>query len=124
MFTKVVNRKEAELIQSTVNYDQMIQAEKLITENIKTPPKIEAIARKVHMSVSSLLRQFKLIYGKSIYEYYVEKKMELAKKMILESSITIKEMAEMLGYNQASPFIEAFSKYHGYSPGSLKLKFF
>lgn len=124
MFTKLVNRKEAELIQSTVNYEQMMQAEKLITENIKTPPKIEGMARKVNMSVSSLLRQFKLIYGKSIYEYYVEKKMELAKKMILESRLTVKEMAEILGYNQASPFIEGFTKYHGYSPGSLKLKTF
>jgi AraC-like DNA-binding protein len=47
--------------------------------------------------------------------------MELAKKMILENSLTVKEMAEMLGYNQASPFIESFIKYHGYSPGSLKL---
>lgn len=120
MFTKVVNRKEAELIQSTVNYEQMMQVEMMIMENVKTPPKIEAIARKVNMSVSSLFRQFKLIYRKSIYEYYVEKKMELAKKMILERNFTVKEMAEILGYNQASPFIECFTKYHGYSPGSLK----
>jgi AraC-like DNA-binding protein len=90
-------------------------------ENIKTPPKIEEIAAKVNMSISSLMRQFKLLYGKSVYEYYVEKKMELAKKMILESSITVKEIAEMLGYNQSSPFIEGFTKYFGYSPGSLKL---
>jgi AraC-like DNA-binding protein len=47
--------------------------------------------------------------------------MELAKRMILENSFTVKEMAEMLGYNQASPFIESFTKYHGYSPGSLKV---
>jgi AraC-like DNA-binding protein len=120
-FSKVANRKEAGLIQSTVNYEQMVQAEMMMMENIKTPPKIEAIARKVNMSVSSLLRQFKLIFGKSINKYYVEKKMELAKKMILENSLTVKEMAEMLGYNQASPFIECFTKYHGYSPGSLKL---
>ncbi len=120
-FSKVANRKNSSVIQSAINYEQMMQAEMLIMESIKTPPKIEAIARKVNMSVSSLLRQFKLIYGKSIYEYYVEKKMELAKKTILESRVTVKEMAEMLGYNQASPFIEGFTKYHGYSPGSLKL---
>jgi len=120
-FTKVANKKEAEVIQSTVNYDQVMQAETLIMENIKTPPKIEEIATKVNMSISSLMRQFKLLYGKSVYEYYVEKKMELAKKMILESSITVKEIAEMLGYNQSSPFIEGFTKYFGYSPGSLKL---
>ena len=92
----------------------------MITKNIESPPKIDTVAKKVNMSVSSLLRQFKLIFGKSIYQYYVEKKMELGKKMILENNFTVKETAEMLGYNQASPFIECFTKYHGYSPGSLK----
>ena len=119
-FNKVENRKKAGLIQSKVSYEQMVQAEMILMENIKNPPKVEAIARKVNMSVSSLLRQFKLIFGKSIYQYYVEKKMELAKKMILENGFTVKEIAEILGYNQASPFIECFTKYHGYSPGSLK----
>ncbi|MEO6218933.1 MAG: AraC family transcriptional regulator [Ginsengibacter sp.] len=119
-FSKVENRKEAKLLQSAISYEQMVQAEMIIMENIKSPPKIETIARKVNMSVSSLLRQFKLIFGKSTYQYYVEKKMEIAKKMILENGFTVKEMAEMLGYNQASPFIECFTKYHGYSPGSLK----
>jgi AraC-like DNA-binding protein len=70
--------------------------------------------------VSSLLRQFKIMYGKSIHDYYIEKKMELAKKLVLEENKTVKEIALMLGYNQASPFIEAFSKLYGYSPGSLK----
>lgn len=120
-FSKVTNRNDASLVESTVNYEQMMQAENMITKNIKTPPKLETIARMVNMSVSSLLRQFKLIYGKSIYEYYVEKKMELAKKIILEDNMTIKETAKMFGYNQPSPFIECFTKYHGYSPGSLKL---
>ncbi len=121
-FSKVVNRKEANLVEKTVNYEQVVEAEKLIMQNLQAAPKIEAIARKVNMSISSLLRQFKLFYGKSIYEYYVEKKMEFAKKIILKGNITVKKMAEMLGYNQASPFIECFTKYHGYSPGTLKFK--
>lgn len=119
-FSKIENRSEAGLIQSTVSYEQMVQAEMILMDNIKNPPKIETIARKVNMSVSSLLRQFKLIFGKSIYQYYTEKKMEIAKNMILENGFTVKETAEVLGYNQASPFIECFTKYHGYSPGSLK----
>lgn len=119
-FSKVVNRNEANLVEKAVNYEQVVEAEKFILENLQVAPKIKAIARKVNMSPSSLLRQFKLFHGKSIYEYYVEKKMEFAKKIILEGNITVKEMAEMLGYNQASPFIECFTKYHGYSPGALK----
>lgn len=120
-FSKIANRKDAGVVPGIVHYDRITQVEMMIMENLKELPKLGVIAGTVNMSVSSLLRQFKLIYGKSIYEYYVEKKMELAKKMILESNHTVKEIAEMMGYNQASPFIESFTKYHGYSPGRLKL---
>ncbi len=65
-FSKVVDKKAAELVKSRVHYDQIIEAEMLIMENVKKAPKIEVIARKVNMSISSLLRQFKLIYGKSM----------------------------------------------------------
>ncbi len=120
-FSKMVNKKDMPLIKSRVHYDQVMQAEMMIMEDVKAPPKIEVIASKVNMSVSSLLRQFKLLFGKTIYEYYLERKMELAKKMILESKVSIKEIAKKLGYNQPSPFIETFTKQYGCSPGSLKL---
>lgn len=120
-FKKAVDSRHKKLIQTTLHYDQIVQAEKLLLENLKKPPKIEEIARKVNLSVSSLIRQFKLMYGKGVYEYYVQRKMELAKKMILENKVTVKEMAEMLGYKQSSPFIAAFAKQHGCNPGTLKL---
>jgi AraC-like DNA-binding protein len=119
-FDKVFNKKETERVSGVVNYDQIVQAETIIMENLKTLPKTDTIAKKVNMSVSSLLRQFKIMYGRSIYEYYLEKKMELAKKTLLEQEVTVKKIAEMFGYNQASPFIEAFAKLHGYNPGYLK----
>jgi AraC-like DNA-binding protein len=119
--SKVSNRKEAGLIHNTVSYEQVMHAERMIMENIKTHLTIETIANKVNMSVSSLLRQFKLVFGKSIYEYQVAKKMDLAKKILLENNLPVKEVAAMLGYNQPSAFIESFTKYHGYSPGKLKL---
>jgi len=120
-FSKVSNREEAGLIHNAVSYGQVMQAERMIMEHLTTHLTIETIANKVNMSVSSLLRQFKLIFGKSIYEYHVEKKMDLAKKILLENNISVKEVAAMLGYNQPSAFIECFTRYHGYSPGKLKL---
>jgi len=62
-----------------------------------------------------------MIHGKSIHEYYVSKKMELARKIILEHGLPVKKMAEIFGYNQPSAFIESFTKQYGYTPGYLKL---
>jgi AraC-like DNA-binding protein len=117
-FGKVYNIS-ANLKQSVVHYEQIVRAEAMIIENLHRTLKIEEIAKKVNMSASSLLRQYKLMFGKSIQEYYIEKKMELAKKMIMERGIKIKEVAQTLGYKQTSPFIEIFTKQYGYSPGSL-----
>ncbi len=119
-FSKTFYPNCSEVIKKTINYDQLMEVEMMI-QNVKKLPKLAAISKKVNMSVSSLLRQFRIVHGKSIYKYYIEKKMELAKKTIIENRIAIKDVAEMMGYKQASPFIESFTKYHGYSPGSLKV---
>src|SRR4030095_4594055 len=117
---KIIDRKQSKESLSTIHYEQIMQVEAIIRENTKELPKLETIAKKIGMSVSSLLRHFKFLYGKSIYEYYIESKMELAKEMILKDNRTVKEIARELGYNQASAFIESFTKRQGYSPGSLR----
>jgi AraC-like DNA-binding protein len=89
-------------------------------QQLQKPPKVAEIAKKINMSTSSLLRQFKALYGKSLHEYYTSKKMEIARRMVLEKQITIKKLAETLGYKQASHFIETFTRHYGYSPGCLK----
>jgi AraC-like DNA-binding protein len=106
--------------QATYHYEQMVQAEAILMQQLQKPPKVDEIAREVNMSTSSLLRQFKAMYGKSPHEYYIGKKMMLARKMILENKLTIKKLAESLGYKQASHFIETFTRHYGYSPGTLK----
>jgi len=120
-FTKIINRGSIAVVHSGVHYDQIIEAEAFIMKEIKKAPAIERIASKVNMSVPSLVRKFRLIHGKSIYEYYIAKKMGLARKMICEYGVPIREAAQILGYNQPSAFIETFNKQFGYTPGHLKL---
>jgi len=96
-FTKIIKRSETPVIQTSVQYDQLIAAEKLIMENIKSTPAIGNIARKVNMSVPTLARKFKLVHEQSIYEYYISKKLELARKMIIELGVPIKKIAEIIG---------------------------
>lgn len=96
----------------------------LIAHLQKTLPRLSSIAQKVALSESTLKRYFKLIYGKSVYEYYLNKKMEMARDLLLQKPLTVNETAEILGYEKVSNFIDIFKKHHGYSPGSLKKKQF
>jgi AraC-like DNA-binding protein len=46
--------------------------------------------------------------------------MELAKTLLLQQPCSVNEMAELMGYEKVSHFIEIFKKHHGCSPGSVK----
>lgn len=119
-FKKLIVNDELKGEKKIYHYEQIVQTEAMLMNNLKSAPKIDEIAKSINLSSSSLLREFKLMYGKNLQDYYLEKKMELAKKLILEKKITVKKVAELLGYRQTSAFIQAFTKQFHCSPGNLK----
>lgn len=106
-----------------VHFEKIMEAEAILKAHLqKTLPNLNAIAQQVALSESTLKRHFKNIFGKSVYEYYLDKKMQLAKNLLMEKPLTVNETAVMLGYEKVSNFIDIFKKHHGMSPGSIKKK--
>ena len=83
-------------------------------------PSQKELAKEFALSESTLKRHFKAVFGKTMYEYYLEKKMDLARKLLQEKKVTVSETAYMLGYEKVSAFISMFKKVHKVLPGSLK----
>jgi AraC family transcriptional regulator len=108
-------------VKKIYNYEQIMLSEAILMNNLKSPPKIEEIAKTMNLTPSSLVRGFKRMFGKTLYKYHLENKMEFAKKLILEKGITVKKVAEMMGYKQTSAFIQSFTKQFNCSPGNLKV---
>jgi AraC-like DNA-binding protein len=105
-------------------HKKIMEAEAILQAHLqKNLPRLDNIAQQVALSESTLKRYFKVIFGKSVYEYYLEKKMDHAKTLLLGKPITVNEAAELLGYEKVSNFIDIFKKHHGYSPGSMKKRF-
>ncbi|MHA4845300.1 helix-turn-helix domain-containing protein [Flavitalea antarctica] len=123
-FRKMFNRQPAEAYAiKDAHFEKIMEAENILLAHLqKNLPSLEKIARSIALSESTFKRHFKAIFGKSVYEYYLEKKMDLAKQLMLENSLSVNETAERLGYEKVSNFIEIFKKHHGYSPGVLKKK--
>lgn len=121
-FKKMFNRQPAEAYAiKDVHFEKIMEAENILLAHLqKNLPSLEKIAQSIALSESTFKRHFKAIFGKSIYEYYLEKKMDLAKQLMLENTLTVNDTAERLGYEKVSNFIEIFKKHHGYSPGVLK----
>lgn len=101
-------------------HSKMEEAEKILMLHLQDKlPNLAQIARQLAISESTLKRHFKVVYGKSIYGYYLARKMDLARQLMDQNSSSVNELAELLGYEKVSYFIEIFKKYHGISPGEI-----
>ncbi len=121
LINNLLSKADASANKMPSNLPVMIEVEKKLNSILHEKlPNLKAIAREFSLSESTLKRQFKQVYGKAIYEYYLYKKMELAKRMLLDENMTISQVAYSLGYEKASPFIRIFKRQFGVSPGSMR----
>lgn len=101
----------------------IIKAEKLITDNLMQGfPGISYLAKKVGLSETKLKSNFKAVYKVSAFQYYRQKQMEKAKEMLEQDNVSIKTVASLFGYENASKFSAAFKNHHGSLPSELKDK--
>ncbi|BAK97402.1 putative AraC family transcriptional regulator [Oscillibacter valericigenes Sjm18-20] len=81
---------------------------------------IKEIAYNLSMSESSLCQYFKKMTGVTPNQYYTKIKLEKAKEMLKNTSVT--ETAFNLGYLNISYFITLFKKMYGLTPKQYKMK--
>ncbi|HEX7905142.1 MAG TPA: AraC family transcriptional regulator [Chitinophagaceae bacterium] len=118
---------QGQLLRPILNrYESVIHqvAAELVNSLYDSLPNLKVISRKFALSESTLKRNFKIIYGKNISEYYMELKMAQAKVRVSACNETITETAYVLGYEKVSHFIALFKKHNGCLPGALQKSLF
>ena len=105
----------------TVDYLNIVKAERIITDNISSFfPGVQNIADEVNMSSTKLKTFFKAVYGTSMLQYLIEKKMVLAMEMLLNSDEQIKNIAMATGHENGSKFSSNFKKQYGKLPSQVR----
>ena len=77
---------------------------------------LEQISYKIGYSKSYLKSKFKTETGKSIIQYFLEMKVEKAKKLLSYGNITINEISESLKFNSVQYFCRVFKQRTGMTP--------
>ena len=108
-------------ISKTKKYDNImprivIDAMKYIDANLNTELTLEELSLSINYSPNYISTEFKKHTGLSLREYILDKRIECAKKLLMDGK-NVSDACLMSGFNDYSNFIRSFKKKTGISPG-------
>lgn len=119
LFCDEVTKRRTEQDISREDRRCLLKAREIIDNRFLQPLTISQIAEQCFLSETKLKRGFKRCFGCTVYEYIVEKRMETAFSLLQSKKHKVKDVAWMVGYSNASHFIDTFKKRFGITPGEL-----
>ena len=87
-----------------------------IDTHVYSMKNLEELSEMTGYSYGYLSALFKKTTSQTLAHYYYEKKLDVARLLILEERFTITEISEMLNYASVYSFSKAFSKRFGVAP--------
>ncbi|MBW3469565.1 helix-turn-helix transcriptional regulator [Arthrospiribacter ruber] len=100
--------------------EKMYKAKEVILNNLSTPCSLINIAQQVGTNEFTLKKGFKEVFGTTVFGFWNDVKMQEAKRLLLDHSMSVSEVSEQIGYKNPQHFSTAFKKYFGTSPSQLK----
>ena len=80
------------------------------------------ICERVNYSPSFLCKKFKEQTGETLFTCFNRLKIEEARRLLCETSLSVTEIAKMLGFSELKYFGSLFKRITGYSPSNYRAK--
>lgn len=109
--TEYFNQNQVALIKKVASY---------ITEDLTAHHTIEQISQKFEISTTALKKYFRGVYGTSVYSYLRTYRLQVAQKLLLETELSVTEIANKIGYENPNKFTSAFKEMYGHSPTEFR----
>jgi len=113
------NNNEDEKCPFILNDDQLRKirlAKDIILERFNEPPTLVELSEEINLGLRQLKQGFKETYGKPVFQYLLDYKMDKAAKLLSDGKYNVNEVSIELGYSNSSHFIHAFKKKFGITP--------
>lgn len=91
-----------------------------VKNNLSKKITLTDISWHLHCSTVTLTEHFKNEYGITIMDYVMKKRMDKARRLLLNSELSIREVAEECGFSDNEYFSRCFKEAHGKSPTAWK----
>lgn len=112
-----------DLLETQLSDTAVLRVKKVMGMLEQTPEMhitIIELARQVGTNESYLKKHFKQVTGKTIYAYLLEQRMVRAKQLMIKGVTDMQEVSRLTGYKRKHHFLEAFKRYFGFVPLSIK----
>ncbi len=106
-----LSKKQVDLIESVKND---------LTNDLESKITIDELADKYGISKTTLKNLFKEVYGKPIYKWRKEYRLDYACRLIEDGHLNISEISKKVGYSSPSKFSQAFKEYVGCTPSEYR----
>ena len=97
----------------------ILKAKNILTRDLKNPPSIEELAELSGTNATKLKKGFRHLYEMTINQYLRNERLNHAKILLAEENLSIKEVAEAVGYTNKSIFSKRFKEKFGVLPSAF-----
>jgi AraC-like DNA-binding protein len=88
----------------------------VLLADLENPPSLSDLAVGVGMSDTKLKRSFRAVFGKPIFRFYRDHRLEKAREYLENGDMNVSEAAYRIGYLSLGHFSRAFSERFGITP--------
>jgi len=112
-----VLRKAAQHSQGGLAPWQKRRASEILHENLHGRIRLSNVARECGLSTSHFARSFKTSFGVSTHQWLIQHRIEHAKQLMVQTTMSLLEIAVQSGFNDQPAFTRTFQQFVGVSPG-------
>ncbi len=120
LITLQLDTKSTDTIEKTNQVDNLVKKlytiQHIIAKDLSVQYSIQQLARQIGVNDFVIKKEFKRVFGKTIFEYAIALRMNKAKQLLNHSKKPIYEISELVGYKNSTHFTAAFKKIEGTTP--------
>ena len=115
-----ISKPEKESMKSRKNLDRLTEIVEYIKENKKADLSLDMVAEKVNLTPQYLSKYFQKYMGVSYIKYLNSLRFESAYKDLVNTDLSITNIAIEIGFPDAKAFNKLFKKVYGVNPGEYR----
>lgn len=109
--------------QAMQNYDPIAWAKQYIREHLSEQLTIEKVARQARLSRTQFVKRFRQETGETFNGYVTRCRLERAKNMLQNTTLTVRFISGSLGYRSEVHFYRLFLKHEGDTPSAYRARY-